>query len=264
MVNAFALFLTAFFSLSALILSIVGCAGSTKNYYPINHIYTSQIDLIDISIDSIISASTVAYASDISFPGYINIGLWSYCIETTNKTITSCTSPKGIQNFNLRELLYDNIENNSILETIDAASILLPEDIQNKMTYFNNLIKCMFITLLIGIVLSFLNTLVCIIRWIIHFRFIQIIGIFISFLSFASLLISASSCVAALVIINRILKNNDSYGIKLNYGRVYLGIVWGGVVAALFNLITWCSVRSSRRPQIIYTSEPIEKKPLIY
>ena len=122
----------------------------------------------------------------------------------------------------------------------------------------------MFITLLIGIVLSFLNTIVCIVRWIIHFRFIQVIGIFISFLSFASLLVSASSCVAALVIIYRILDDNDSYGIKLNYGRIYLGIVWGGVLAALFNFITWCLVRSSRRPQVIYTSEPFEKKPLIY
>lgn len=261
MSNAFTLLLTAFFSFSAFILSIIGCAGSTKNYYPINQIYTSQIDLTDVSIDTVISSSA---ASEISFPGYINLGLWSYCIEATNKTVTSCTSPKGIQKFNLKELLYDNIENNPILNAIDTASILLPEDIQNKMPYFNSLIKCMFITLLIGIVLSFLNTIVCIVRWIIHFRFIQVIGIFISFLSFASLLVSASSCVAALVIIYRILDDNDSYGIKLNYGRIYLGIVWGGVLAALFNFITWCLVRSSRRPQVIYTSEPIEKKPLIY
>lgn len=264
MSNAFTLFLTAFFSFSAFILSIIGCAGSTKNYYPINHIYTSQIDLTDISIRSVISTATIASTSDISLPGYINLGLWSYCIETTNKTVTSCTSPKGIQKFNLKELLYDNIENNSILEAIDSASMLLPEDIQNKEPYFNGLIKCMFITLLIGIVLSFLNTLVCIIRWIIHFGFIQAVGIFISFFSFASLLVSASSCVAALITIYRILDNNDSYGIKLNYGHVYLGIIWGGVLAALFNFITWCSVRSSRRPQIVYMPEPIEKKPLIY
>lgn len=261
MSNAFTLLLTAFFSFAAFILSIIDCAGSTKNYYPINQIYTSQIDLTDISLNVVLSSTTVA---DISFPGYINLGLWSYCTETTNKTITSCTSPKGIQNFNLKNLLYDNIDNNSLLNAIDSASILLPEDIQNKMPYFNGLIKCMFITLLIGIVLSFINTVVCIIRWILHFRFIQVIGAFISFFAFVSLLVSAGACVGVLTVIRKILDDNDSYGIKLNYGRVYLGIIWGGVVAALFNFITWCSVRSSRRPQVVYMSEPIEKKPLIY
>lgn len=261
MSNVITLFFTAFFSFSAFILAIIGCAGSTKNYYPINHIYTSQIDLTQVSISSIISSSTVA---EVSFPGYINLGLWSYCLENDNHSVTSCTSPKGIQNFNLKELLYDNIEDNSVLQTLDSASsILLPEKFQDKLKYFNALIKCMFITLLIGIVLSFLNTIVCIIRWIIHLKFVQVIGGILSFFSFVSLLVSAASTVSILVIINRILNDNDTYGIKLNFGQVYLGLIWGAVVAALLNFITWCSVRSVRRPQVVYMSEPIEKKPLI-
>ena len=251
MSNALALFFTALFSFAALILSCIACAGSTKNYYPLNHIYTSQVDLTKVSISDVISSSTVA---EISFPGYINIGLWSYCIETANKSVTSCTSPKGIQNFNLKELLADNINDNSMLSTLDSASVLLPQSIQDKMPYFNDLIKCMFITILIGIVLSFLNTVVCIIRWIIHAKFVQVIGGMLSFFAFLALLISAGCCVSALVIISRILDKNDTYGIKLNFGQTYLGLVWGGVVAAFLNFITWCCVRSVRRPQVAYMS----------
>ncbi|CAL9733715.1 protein Pun1p [Monosporozyma servazzii] len=262
MSNAVALLFTAFFSASALILSVIACAGSTKNYYPLNHIYTSQVDLTGVSISKVISSSTVL---EINFPGYINIGLWSYCIETANKSVTSCTSPKGIQTFNLKELLYDNINDNSVLSTLDSASILLPQKIQDKMTYFNALIKCMFITILIGIVLSFLSTVVCIIRWCIHVKFVQVIGCLLSFLAFLSLLISAGCCVSALVIISRILDDNiDTYGIKFNFGHVYLGLVWGGVVAALLTFVTWCSVKSVRRPQVMYMSESIERKPLIH
>lgn len=261
MSNALALFFTALFSASAVILSVIACAGSTKNYYPLNHIYTSQVDLTGVAINRVISSDTVL---QISFPGYINIGLWSYCIETTNKTVASCTSPKGIQTFNLKELLYDNINDNSVLSTLDSASILLPQNIQDRMSYFNALIKCMFITMLIGIILSFLNTIVCIIRWIIHARFVQVVGCLLSFLAFLALLISAGCCVSALVIISRILDNNDTYGIKLNFGHVYLGLVWGGVVAGLLNFITWCSVRSVRRPQVVYMTESIEKRPLMY
>lgn len=261
MSNAFRLFFTAFFSLAALVLAIVACAGSTKNYTPLNRIYTSQVDLTQATISTQVSSSTLA---QISFPGYINIGLWSYCIETSNGTVSSCTSPKGIQKFNLRELLYDNIAENSVLSTIDSASILLPQDLQDKMKYINAVIKCMFITMIIGIVLSFVSLVVCLIRWVIHLRFLQWIGAFIGFFAFVSLLISIGSCTAVLVVIRRILKDNvDEYGIKLGFGRIYMGLCWGSVVAALFGFMFWCSVRSVRRPQVIYMNDPIEKRPLI-
>lgn len=130
------------------------------------------------------------------------------------------------------------------------------------MKYYNDLVKCMFITIIIGIVLTFVNLVFCILRWIIHIRPLVWGGAFFSFLAFAALIISIGSCLGTYSYIKYILKHNYSdYGIALTIGRNYQGLMWGAVVGALLNFILWCSVRS--RPNILYANAPIEEKPLI-
>ncbi|CAI4609447.1 CEQ_1a_G0038180.mRNA.1.CDS.1 [Saccharomyces cerevisiae] len=261
--NFFTLFFAAIFSLGALILAIVACAGSTKNYSPINKIYCAELDLSQMKVSTVLPSLSSATLSSLGLPSYINIGLWSYCTVDSSHNIQSCSSPHGIQNFNLSSLVYDNINNNEALELMDSvASVVLPETLKSKMTYYNNLVKCMFITILIGIVLTFVNLVFNVLRWIIHIRPLTWFGAFFSFFAFAALLVSIGSCLGTYSYIKYILKHNYSdYGISMSIGRNYQGLMWGAVVGALLNFILWCSVRS--RPTVIYANAPIEEKPLI-
>ncbi|EHN01057.1 YLR414C-like protein [Saccharomyces cerevisiae x Saccharomyces kudriavzevii VIN7] len=261
--NFFTLFFAAIFSLGALVLAIVACAGSTKNYSPINKIYCAELDLSQMEVSTVLPSLDSGTLSSLGLPTYINIGLWSYCVEDSSRNVQSCSSPSGIQKFNLTSLIYDNIENNDALELIDSmAAVILPEKIRSKMTYYNNLVKCMFITMIIGIVLSFVSLVFNILRWIIHIRPLVWGGAFFSFFAFAALLVSIGSCLGTYLYIKHILKHDFSdYGIAMNIGRTYQGLMWGAVVGALFNFILWCSVRS--RPNVIYANTPIEEKPLI-
>lgn len=268
MANRFILFFSAVLSFCALILAIVACAGSTKNYVPINRIYVAQVDISNISVSEVlpgVSSSSSLSLSSLGLPTFFNIGLWSYCLADANGTVESCTSPKGIQQFNLSALLFDNIDDNEVLSVIDSvADVILPSSLDKKMTYYNDLVKCMFITILIGICVTFLNLVVNIIRWIIHARLITWVGGFLSFIGFASLLISAGTSLGTYLYIRHILNQNyDDYGIKMNLGRIFFGIIWGSVAGALLNFILWCSVRVGRGGAYI-AQVPIEEKPLIY
>ena len=193
--NFFTLFFAAIFSLGALILAIIACAGSTKNYSPINKIYCAELDLSQMKVSKVFPSLTSVTLSSLGLPAYINIGLWSYCIEDSSRNIQSCSSPNGIQKFNLTSLVYDNIEKNEALELIDSvADIVLPEKLRSKMTYYNNLVKCMFITILIGIVLTFVNLAFNILRCVLHIRPLAWGGAFFSFFAFVALLVSIGSC----------------------------------------------------------------------
>lgn len=262
MANCFSLFATALLSFAALILAIVACAGSTKNYDPINKIYAAQIDISNIKLSTVLPAVSSSTSLDqLGLPSYFNIGLWSYCLADSSKTVTSCTSPSGIQKFNLKELLYDNVENNKVNELIDSiADIALPDQLQDKMSYYNNLVKCMFITLIIGIVLTFVNLVINILRWFFHFAIVTWLGRLFSLLGFLSLAISAGTSTGTYVYIRNILKDNSSeYGISLSLGRVFYGILWGSVLGCLLNLLMWASVRNRRYARVV----PIEEKPLV-
>lgn len=262
MANCFSLFATALLSFAALILAIVACAGSTKNYDPINKIYAAQIDISNIKLSTVLPAVSSSTSLDqLGLPSYFNIGLWSYCLADSSKTVTSCTSPSGIQKFNLKELLYDNVENNKVNELIDSiADIALPDQLQDKMSYYNNLVKCMFITLIIGIVLTFVNLVINIFRWFFHFAIVTWLGRLFSLLGFLSLAISAGTSTGTYVYIRNILKDNSSeYGISLSLGRVFYGILWGSVLGCLLNLLMWALVRNRRYARVV----PIEEKPLV-
>lgn len=274
MSNAFRLFLVAFFSLSALVLSCIACAGSTKNYYPLNHIYAGQIDLTNLNVGSIISTATDTSnlnldgltAASIGLPSFINTGLWSYCIGNANGTITNCTSPHGIQKFNLKEMLYDNIEDNEILDVVEsAAEIVLPDNLKDKISYVDTVIKCWFITLIIAIALSFVSLVFCILRWVIHTVVLNWIGCFFSFFCMAAFVVSMGAYTAAYIILRTKLNETyDEYGIKLSLGTIFLALGWSAFAASLLNFMCWCSVRSVRSAQRVYVSDSIEKKPLMY
>ncbi|CCF56010.1 hypothetical protein KAFR_0A05750 [Kazachstania africana CBS 2517] len=262
MSNFFSLLLTAICSFAALILACIACAGSTKNYSPINKIYAAQINLSELNTSTVLGSATISEISDI-LPSYINIGLWSYCIEDSSKAVTSCTSPSGIQNFNLEDLIYDNIEDNNVLSTIDSiADIILPEKLQTELGYYNRIIKCMFITLLIGIVTSFLCIVLTFLRCIIHLTLIKVFGVCMALIAFFSLLISAATGLGTYIFIRHILNNNYSdYGISLSLGLNYFALAWAAVVAALLNIFAWSFV--IRRRQVQMYAAPIEKRPLL-
>lgn len=274
MSNALRLLLVFFFSLAALVLSCISCAGSTKNYYPLNHIYAGQIDLTNLKVNSILQNVTGATDLDlngvtpasIGLPSFINTGLWSYCLGNANGTITNCTSPRGIQKFNLKEMLYDNIEDNQILSIVkSAAEVVLPDNLKDKISYIDTVIKCWFITILIGIVLSFVSLAICVLRWVIHTVVLNWIGCFFSFFCMAAFVVSMATYTAAYILLRTKLNNSyDEYGIKLSLGTVFLALGWSAFAASLLNFMCWCSVRAVRSPQRVYVSDSFEKKPLIY
>ncbi|KAL3231485.1 hypothetical protein RNJ44_00520 [Nakaseomyces bracarensis] len=259
--NFFAVTLALFFALASLVLACIACAGSTKNYYPINEIFSAQLDLSKLSVSSVFPEVGSISLTQLGLPDYINIGLWSYCIGTSKDSVSSCTSPGGIQTFNLKTILKDNIENNQVLSLIDdVANIVLPEELQDKIGFYNGLVRCMFITLIIGIVLTFLNLVVNIIRWFLHFAFVNVVGGLLAFLSFASLLISVGTNMGTYIFIRHILnKNYSEYGIELSLGRKFLALMWASVVAALLNIIAWMFVRQRRK--VVYVHQPHDEKP---
>ncbi|GMM57091.1 Pun1 protein [Maudiozyma humilis] len=260
MSNIFTLFCTMLFSFAALILACVACAGSTKDYSPLNLIYVAEINLTKMDLTKVIPDISASAEISSILPSYFNIGLWSYCIADANKKVTSCTSPHGIQQFNLKSLLYDNIQDNEVLQTIDSvASIILPDKLQDDMHYYNDLARCMFITILIGICLSFVSLVFSFARSIIHARVITWFAGFFAFLAFLSLLISVGTSMSTYIYIRHILKDNyGDYGISLSLGENYLGILWGGVVAAFINFFCWCFVRSA--PRVVYMQPPMMEK----
>ncbi|GCE98696.1 hypothetical protein ZYGM_002946 [Zygosaccharomyces mellis] len=263
-INASALFFTALLSFSALILAIVACAGSTSNYNPINKIFVAQLNLKNLNIEKVFGQVSGGKDSKLELPAFINIGLWSYCVADGGGSVKSCTSPSGIQKFNLEQMLTKNVDDNKALNMIDSmAKLVLPENLQDKMGYYNNLVKCTFITLLIGICLLFLDLVVNIVRWIIHARLLNWIGRFLASIAFTSLIISAGTSTGTYVYIRHLLgESYDDYGIKLSLGRVFLALIWAAVGSALFNSILWGIVRA-RRGYYSGSPMPSEEKPLI-
>lgn len=262
-INASALFFTALLSFSALILAIVACAGSTSNYNPINKIFVAQLNLKNLNTEKVFGQVS-GEDSKLELPAFINIGLWSYCVADGSGSVKSCTSPSGIQKFNLKEMLTKNVDDNKVVNMIDSmAKVVLPENLQDKMGYYNNLVKCTFITLLIAICLLFLDLVVNIVRWIIHARLLNWIGRFLASIAFTSLIISAGTSTGTYVYIRHLLgETYDDYGIKLSLGRVFLALIWAAVGAALFNSILWGIVRA-RRGYYSGSPMPSEEKPLI-
>ncbi|SCU90114.1 LAME_0E07118g1_1 [Lachancea meyersii CBS 8951] len=263
MVNCMTLFSAAFLSFAAVILACVACAGSTKNYNPINQIFQAQLDFTNLKVSEVLSdlSSSLSSLDDLGLPSYINVGLWSYCVGNSSKTITSCTSPSGIQQFNLQEVIYDNIDNNQAAQLITSvAQVALPDKLQNNLTYYNNLVKCSFITLIIGIVASGVNFIANVLRWVLHFAFVTWVCRFLSLIAFLSLIISAGTSTGTYVYIKKALASTyDTYGIKMSLGLNFYALVWASVAAALLNLLFLSVVRSKRYAYV----RPIEEKPLV-
>ncbi|AQZ18300.1 PUN1 (YLR414C) [Zygosaccharomyces parabailii] len=260
MFNGPILFFSALVSFSALILAIVACAGSTSNYNPINKIFVAQLDLTSIDADKVFSNS-----SSVSLPGYINVGLWSYCVANDKGSVTSCTSPNGIQQFNLKNMLLDTVEDNEATKVVDSvASVALPSSLQKDMVYYNNLVKCMFITLIIAICAIFLDLVVNIVRWVIHMRFINWVGRFLASIAFTSFIISAGTSTGTYVYIRHLLNQNyDDYGIKLKLGRIFFALLWAAVAGALINSFLWGIVRVNRKHYPGAPPTALEEKPLM-
>ena len=243
--NAFTLTCVVFFSIATVILSALACAGSTKKVFPLKEIFVVQISLSHAALSKILPSISEDLLSNSVLPTYFNIGLWSYCIANAQKTVQSCTSPAGIQTFNLQSMLYDNIKDNKVLEIIDELSkVILPEKLETKVGYFNHLMRCMFATIIVGIVLSFVSFVFSLLRSLFHVRFFKWMGTFFSFAGFCCLLISVGITLGTFVYVSRILNDNyDEYGIRLHFGKTYMGLIWGGILASLLGLMSWWSVR---------------------
>ncbi|SCV04654.1 LANO_0G11518g1_1 [Lachancea nothofagi CBS 11611] len=263
MANCIVLFCSAFLSFAAVILACVACAGSTKNYNPINKIFEAQLDLSGLNVSQVLSGlgSSIPSLEELGLPSYVNLGLWSYCLANSSGIVSNCTSPSGIQQFNLTNIIYDNINDNQVANLITSvAQITLPDKLEDNMTYYNNLVKCCFITLIIGIIASGLNLVVNILRWILHFVIITWICRFFALIAFLSLLISAGTSTGTYVYIRHALADNyDTYGMKMNLGVIFYALLWASVSAALLNLICLSAARPKRH---IY-DRPIEEKPLL-
>ncbi|CEP61597.1 Pun1p LALA0_S03e06502g [Lachancea lanzarotensis] len=263
MVNCISLFCAAFLSFAALILACVACAGSTKNYYPINNIFEAQLDLSKLDVTKVLPELPQSLSSfdTLGLPSYVNVGLWSYCVADSAKKVTSCTSPSGIQQFDLQQVIKDNIDNNQVAQLISSlAQIALPEKLQDNMTYYNNLVKCSFITLLIGIIASGLNIIANLLRWVLHFAFVTWVSRFLSVIAFLGLIVSAGTSTGTYVYIKNALQSNyDTYGVKMSLGLNFYAVLWASVAAALLNLIFLSAVKSRRYSYM----RPIEEKPLV-
>ncbi|CDO92132.1 unnamed protein product [Kluyveromyces dobzhanskii CBS 2104] len=252
-------------TIASLVLAIFACFGSISKGAPLDKIYVAQLDITGVNISSVlgttISTSSVPSFDSLGIPSYLNLGLWSYCIAGSNQTVTSCTKPSGIEQFNLKTMLEDNIDNNQVSELVSSViSIVVPEKLSDKMSYYNALIKCMCITLVVGIALLALTVIVNVLRWVLHFTFVNVIGRILSILSFISIGISAGTGTATYVVIRNILSDNYSeYGIKLSLGRKFYALIWASVAGCLINFILWILTRQRRKAQVIMQPVPTEK-----
>lgn len=276
--NGIKLFLGALFALSALILAIVACAGSTKNYVPLNKIYVARVDLSSANLAVLLPGSSYPSGTVNSIPQYINVGLWSYCAVEADGDVQWCSSPRAILDYDLQDFIYSSIQHEQHddrndddddddddddggLNGVSLSESDISVPVLESMGKFRGLVKCMFITLIIGIVITFLNLVTNLLRWIIHVRFLKWVGTLLSFLGFTALLVSAGTGTGAYVWLKReLFDKDDTWAISMKLGATFFGLLWGAVVAALLNLIAWCSVRS--RPKLAYAL-PVEKMPLM-
>ena len=154
----------------------------------------------------------------------------------------------------------DNIDDNQVSALVsNVLNLALPQDLSDKMGLYNSLIKCMGITLVIGIILLALNLIVNVLRWILHFSFVNWAGRLLAILSFISMGISAGTSTATYVIIKNILSDSYSeYGIKLSLGRNFFALLWASVAGCLINFLLWVITRQRQRA-VIMQPIPTEK-----
>lgn len=240
MAGGCSLFFALLMGFSAMVLCAISCAGSTSAYYPIDRIFTSQINLKNLDTQMIFPNVTDSSAFD-NLPAYVNVGLWSFCRADANGHVTKCKTQSGVQHFNLQQVLFELLDSS---ELESYAQVLLPSKLQDKEGYYNRLVTCMFTCSLLGICLSFITLCVNFVRLCKSIRVLTWIGRFLSLCAFFSILISAGVVSGTYIYIRNILnKNYSDYGIHMALGSNFYGIIWGSCGAALFNMILWFSAK---------------------
>lgn len=255
MANGFRLLLAGIFSFATFILAIVACSGSTSNYNPINKIYVAQINFSNLKSETVFANLTEKLSTS-ALPKYINIGLWSYCTTNSDsKSVDRCVSAHGIQQFDLKSLIYKNVNDNSATKLLSSLDdVILPEKLQDKKGYYNGLSECMFFTLIIGICLMLINFIFIVLRMLIDNRMFTLLGTFFAITAFSSLIVCGGTSVGTYVYIKKILSDHyKEYGIKLDLGRNFFCILWGSILGSLLNVLLWFSIKT--RPRGGYITE---------
>lgn len=253
--NVLTLFGSFFITLFSFILAILVCFGSTTNDSPLNRIYAAQLDISNINFSTLLNIdipkSGIPSLDNLDVPSYFNLGIWSYCMANSEKKIYQCTKPAGIRDFDLQRLLEDNFDNNEVTQLVGSIiQMAIPKDLKDDMDLYNSLMRCMAVTLVIGIALMGLAVIVNVIRWLVHRPFINLVGRVLALLSFLSMGISAGTSTGTYVLIKNILKDNyKEYGIKLTLGRNFYALLWASVVGCLANFVFWIFTRqNNNRP----------------
>ncbi|CCH45758.1 putative membrane protein [Wickerhamomyces ciferrii] len=271
------------FSLAALVLGALACAGSTKNASPINHIYEFKLDMTEVDITKLITKNTILGAftslsgvtisgSDIGLSDMYTIGQWGYCkgdYDDGEYKPSKCSDPQAMYVFDPVKLLVEDLTSGTLDITSDDLS--LPESVENNRKQLKIASKAIFITTIIGIVASALTFLFTIASFCSHI--ISFISTIFAIIAFLGYVIAAAASTAAF---NRVkTKFNDAYseyGMKgtLDNNRFY-GLIWAAtglaLIVVVLEVLAICCGRTKKKSSKEAKSQtppsPNEKEPFM-
>lgn len=257
----FVVLIPLIFSIGALVLGALACAGSTKNMNPVNQIYMFRLNVTDINLSSVFSGVSIQ-ASDIGLSDIYSIGMWGYCKgdnDNGNYQVKNCSSPKAMYLFDPVKILSEDLDSN-----LSMNDLKLPDKIENYIKTAKIVSKIIFITTIIGVVGSFVTAVLILLSFCSHA--VSCIATIFGIISFLGLGIGAAASTGAYSIVKKYFNDATSeYGISgtLSNYRFY-GLIWAATVVALIacflNFFAICCGRTaSRRTKVV----EVEKEPFM-
>lgn len=249
------------FSIAALILGALACAGSTKNMDPVNQIYMFRLNISDIDVSSVFGSSVTLSANDIGLSDIYSIGMWGYCKGENDNgeyKVKSCTNPTPMYLFDPVKILTEDLGSD-----ISVDDLNLPDKIENYVKTAKIVSKLIFITTLIGVIAAFLVAVLTILSFCSHF--VSCLATLLAIISFLGLLLSAAASTGVYTIVKKYFNDSASqYGITGTLSNYHFyGLIWGATAAALitcvFNFFAICCGRTSRKSKVV----EVEKEPFM-
>lgn len=217
-------------SLLACLLSILACVGSTSLQLFIQDVNFIRLDLSNVDPGALFPSVVTLTREALGIKKVYTLGMWGYC--SGDDGLTYCSPPKAAFQVDLKAILTADLA--VALKPI-ADTITLPSEITSKQSMFNALSKAVFITCIIGLVLSLVTAL---------FIFLSMCcgGMCLSGLSasvaFISLAISAGGATGLYLVVKKAFNDSD-LGVVATLGTPFYALIWCSVVCSL---LCWIGV----------------------
>lgn len=257
----FVVLIPLFFSIAAVVLGALACAGSTKDASPVDQIYMLRLNVTNIDISSVLGSSVSVQATDLGLSDIYSIGMWGYCKGSNDDgdyNVTYCSSPTSMYLFDPVKILSEDLDS-----SLSIDDLSLPDQVEDYVKTAKIVSKVIFITTIIGVVAAFVVAVLTLFSFCSHA--VSCIATIFAIISFLGLVIAAAASTATYSIVKKYFNDAaETYGISstLSNNRFY-GLIWASAVAALitclFNFFAICCGRTASRRKVV----EVEKEPFM-